>query len=393
MSDEQCWAAHPLVRPDPKPRTQISGRSARNRLVQERELVDVQVVDLGGLSGLDATPNADWQIRNVVFGVPGAGDVLRQVSFAGATFEDCTFDGLELADVGFESAQLIRCTFAQRGHPGTRLEACRFQGARLVGCDLRYCVVQRTSFRSASFDWCDLYRSTLGGGSSFEAAAIRRTSLYLADLSGCDIAPANLDGPLLQEDPAAFREFHRFGGMVGQGRQAELVAQGRAEAARVWASLGGLASSSGRSADEAACYVRRKGLERQLAWHELRTRGAGRGGSRFRRWLGLALADVTSGFGESPARVLRTVGWVVLATTMLLFLGHGLHQDGRPVASGWPTARAALFYALGNLVARAPQRLSVHGWWAEVLLIAETFVGIALAGLLGLVIANRVRSS
>jgi hypothetical protein len=124
-------------------------------------------------------------------------------------------------------------------------------------------------------------------------------------------------------------------------------------------------------------------------------------------WLGLVAAGPACGFGTRLRGVFACLGgWVALFTLTLLVCGavrapaaaHAtkalLYARAR---SSEPYEAAGLLdcfrYSIGQLVTTPPQSLKLAGRGWEIAASIETLVGIGLLGLLGFVLANRLRFS
>jgi hypothetical protein len=148
----------------------------------------------------------------------------------------------------------------------------------------------------------------------------------------------------------------------------------------VYRGLSSLFSGRGSFDDAGAAYVYSRRLER-------RARGPFYRASRFRpfSWLWLWIADLVCGFGESLPRV---VAWIA-ALALLPGLGyrlfggvvgaHGLLDD--------------LLYSLSSLTSSQPSGLNAAVRLVSWIGVVQTFLGVALLGLFGFVLGNKIRNS
>jgi len=102
-------------------------------------------------------------------------------------------------------------------------------------------------------------------------------------------------------------------------------------------------------------------------------------------------------YGESIPRVLATMVIVFLVFMAISWLGWAvLRVESRPDAI-WrvPTRDVGdlVIFNLGALTTMDPKGLEPRAWWVQVLAGLEAVLGIALTGLLGFVLGNRIRRS
>ena len=93
-------------------------------------------------------------------------------------------------------------------------------------------------------------------------------------------------------------------------------------------------------------------------------------------------------FGESLPRVFPWIALLIAVPALGYWISGGIQLDGGGDADVWD----CLLFSAGRLAASTPERLSatVAVEWIGV---AQTFLGIALLGLLGFVLGNKLRSS
>jgi uncharacterized protein YjbI with pentapeptide repeats len=364
------------------------------------------------LEGLDLS---GWRFDRVHFGEKGAH--LRDGDFSDCSFLDVRFAG-ELNGLLF---------------PHASFQDVQFQETTLEGCDLRYARFRRTSFARARIANCDLYRCAFLEGVLFEECHISQTSLHLADLNGSDlrwmnfrISPTEPTRILQEEDAKVFGEFLEHAANLKYGNpqttrenKPKLVRRRLFDAADFYRRLAGRCSASGDYRDEGRAYSRAKELERRSSWHvsrPFRERLARRanepaleinrlkpeeldqlcpkGMSRFKaglRAVGLWLVEKLTGYAESLWRVLATLGGIVLATAIALRASHGLLRDpareGTRNTSFWKCLDAAI----ENLATFRPPHTVLGAGFIPVMMALETLGGVAVVGLFGFMLANRIR--
>ncbi|WP_043527871.1 pentapeptide repeat-containing protein [Litchfieldella xinjiangensis] len=310
----------------------------------------------------------------------------------------------------FRRARLIRCSFI---HTCWRDVKC--QEARFEDCDMRYTDIERTSFKRASLNGCDLYRARLGPGTVFESADLNDSSLNLPQFDGVAlprrvIAAGDCPG-LVQERAATFARYHAGLARMGRGDDPARIplhlARRHLEAAAIYRSLSAHWASTGATRDAGWAYCRARRLETQAVrpdnvWRrrrEERHQGnqEGRGQAEVTppglflgtlRWLAGSLAQWVADYGESPLRVLATSVVVMLGFALLYYM---TGVTGQPGDSLWLRFSDALLFSAqamtASLNAEVPWR-----WlqWATTL---EVTAGITLLGLLGFCLGNRLRNA
>jgi uncharacterized protein YjbI with pentapeptide repeats len=133
--------------------------------------------------------------------------------------------------------------------------------------------------------------------------------------------------------------------------------------------------------DDLDTWGREKYAPRRSAW--LRTRS---------RAFGLHVVEWITGYAESIWRVVLTLAVVVLGTAGVLRLSHGLLRDATLRTSVKPASLLqCLEAAFGNLAAQVPNHTHYGAGLIPVLVASETLTGVAAVGLLGFMLANRLR--
>jgi hypothetical protein len=325
-----------------------------------RETLDLQGCDLGGLD------------------------------LGGLRFEDVAFgrhprahEPAKLERTSFRNSSFVGCFFAH-----TELERTDFRGCRLDRCDFRYARFSRAQLANATIRLSDFYRATFGDGTVLDETRIELASLTSAQLEGAVGLDwrsfRRRDGPpaLLQESAADYAEFLRViaRDRLPQSTVEDALGNRLEEAARVYRGLSGLWTSRGQFDDAGSAYTHSRRLEREAF-------GPRYDGVPFRplRWLALWAADLVCGFGESLQRVLV---WILLVA---LLPGFAYWRLG-----GVDGARGLfdnLLFAASQLTASTPSGLRPANSLVSWIGLLQTFVGVALLGLFGFVLGNKIRSS
>jgi Pentapeptide repeats (9 copies) len=319
------------------------------------------------LSGLDLSESdlTNLRFRNVWFGRhEGRGPALLMgTKFGGSHFEDCSFVHAELTKTYFRGCRFVDCDF----------RFSRFSGAQLADAQI---------LRS------DFYRAQLGEGTVMAQVCIQLSSMSSTGLDGTvglewqSFKRRGGVPALVQESAALYPQFlqptetERYPGNT----IADALASRLEDAARVYRGLSGLWAGRGSFADAGAAYAYGRRLERQA-------RGPFYRGSRFRpfSWLWLWIADLVCGFGESLPRV---VAWIA---ALALLPGFGYRLFGGIV--GAHGLLDDLLYSLSSLTASQPSGLGAANRLVSWIGVAQTFLGVALLGLFGFVLGNKIRNS
>jgi hypothetical protein len=326
-------------------------------------------VDLRG-SDLDGAELSGMRFERVVFGLHGATDGVPPATLRDTCFRHCV---------------LVDCKLA-----GVECAGTDFRLARLEDCDMRYASFSRGTFADATLVGCDLYRSAFEQGVVLENAVLECVSLNKATLHGIvDLGSQSFQQraapALVQEDEQRYRAFLERTVQDRPDDVAAALSRRLEEAARTYRALSGLWSGQGYFPDAAWAYVRTKRLERCSASPRHSATP-----TRWLRWLGLGLADMLCAFGESLARVLAWVAALAVVPGFVYWATGGV----KPAAGGGDASLAdCLLFSAGRLTASTPEHLSAATPLVEWAGVVQTLLGIALLGLLGFVLGNKLRSS
>ena len=101
------------------------------------------------------------------------------------------------------------------------------------------------------------------------------------------------------------------------------------------------------------------------------------------------MGDMLCKFGESLPRVFPWIALLIAVPALGYWISGGIQLDGGRKAG----VGHCLLFSAGRLAASTPERLSAATVAVEWIGVAQTFLGIALLGLLGFVLGNKLRSS
>jgi uncharacterized protein YjbI with pentapeptide repeats len=299
------------------------------------------------------------------------GASLRQADLRGADLEDADLKGADLRDAEFEEARL--------------------RGATLSGADLRDCLLREADVREADLTGADL-RGAVLKGANFRDAVLREAKLQDVSLSHCAITHIHLGGAKLENTPFLLTQ---LGGMIGEelARDFEQAAQGYLALERNFEGLGDHDAASW-------AYRRRRRMQKREALAQAR---AARSRRRWRRALGRyahyasdQLVEWMCDYGESVRRVLGSLAAVYATFTLIYALtGSVVREVEIPGGSVRVPTRNPVVLAIFSLLVMttgSPEGgLAPRGDFTLLLMGVHAFLGIALTGLLGFVLGNRIR--
>lgn len=340
--------------------------------------------------------------------------ILEGANLQGAILNDADLHGADLSMAELEWATLDRANL---------------QGAELWVAFLERASLRRANLEGATLEGADLERAHLGLA-NLQRGNLRGTNVQGAELGGADMRGADLrfadlrDVDLLDVAEGGLRcvRFYRarlqrtalrreqLGSAIGDEQ-----AQEYGEAREAYLSLKRNFEDWGDYEAANWSYVKERQMEKMMN-HPRCARGyygtiedlpgdANRQSKRWwwfyfthtLKWLGDWLAELVCGYGESFPRVLAT-----LASVYLLFtLGYGITWSVMRVTvtpagivktyTGNPVDWA--IFSLGALTTMDPAGLEPRNNLVQLAAGLEALLGIFLTGLLGFVVANRIRRS
>ena len=343
----------------------------------------------------------------------------ERVNLRGANLQEARINGANLRDANRQEAGLWEVEIGDADLRGADLQGADLKFANLQGAilwntnlqnaDLGYTTLKEASLRRANLRKAVLWSADLGG------ADLRDTILGDADLrharlQGVDLSISVITGIYVSDawlDKTKLR-WEQLGGAIGE----ELVARQRGSSVenRVRpygeAKLGYMVLKQNfesfgdyNAASEAYRKERRMEkwetfLQARIAFRERRFRDVG---ERCRKVFFDELEELTCDYGESVKRVLTSL----LVVYVLFTLIYGLTWSVMRV-SDTPTALIKeptrnlvdlARFSLGAMTTIGPAGLEPRNGLVELVAGLEALLGIALTGLLGFVLGNRVRRS
>ncbi len=363
---------------------------------------------------------------------------LKGANLQGASLVEADLQEANLVDANLQGANLFEANLqgAYLGHAdlqGASLVDANLHGASLGNANLQEAVLTYADFQEASLGGANLQQASLRYANLQEAslveAILREASLTYADLRGASLGGANLQGANLTysnlekvdffaaeslegayfynavlDDTRLKRE--QLGGAIGEELEGKY-----GEAKEAYLALKNNFDEIGRYRDEGWAYVkeRRMGKICSAPWRTRRFHGQSQLGDskgsrapawrprvwRFYarhtwKWLWDWVAEVTTGYGESIFRTLGAMGIAWLGFAVLYWLlGAVVDVNGNP-SSSW---LHCLLYSGGAFTTLGVDALRPANDWIRALSISESVVGVALTGLMGFFLGNRIRRS
>lgn len=286
----------------------------------------------------------------------------------------------KLESASFRESSLEHCFFSH-----ANLTNADFRGSNLSKCDFRYADFHRTTLEEATLKLCDLYRATIRQGTVMLNTTFELVSLTASLEGSTDLrfdAFKRRGGPpgLVTEDERAYRRFLKW---TQEDRREsypidDAVKKRLVDAARTYRNLSAHWAARGQFHDAGCAYVHSRRLERRNAapWGKHR---------KLPTWFVLLIADLLCGFGE---RLWRIVPWIAVVAVAPAFFyavlggvngSHGLLDDLR--------------YSFNQLTDFTPRDLSASSHLVDFVGGVQRVLGVALLGLFGFVLGNKLRSS
>jgi uncharacterized protein YjbI with pentapeptide repeats len=303
--------------------------------------------------------------------------------------------GLWFADLrgaNLESANLQCANLQGADFQSADLQGANLQDAKLAGANLQDTILVDTDFRSADLGRTDLQNAILVIA-CFQSADLRDARLQGVELSLCDITHVYISGAWL--DRTRLRR-EQLGGAIGEeldGKYGE-AKQGYLALKQNFDDLGDYDAASW-------AYRKERRMEKLEARQKARTALPERkwwaAVANYAKFAGDQLVEWMCDYGESIPRVLG----FLLVVYVLFTLIYGLTWSVMRV-SDTPTALIKeptrnlvdlARFSLGTMTTMGPVGLEPRNGLVELVAGLEALLGIALTGLLGFVLGNRIRRS
>jgi len=317
---------------------------------------------------------------------------LAYANLQGARLECADLEGANLYHANLQDANIIGANLRQ-----ARLEGADLQRASLMEANLQEASLVRANLQQVGLMWANLR------GARLEGANLKEVDLLDArDLQGARLFRARLERTNLTRN--------QLGEAIG-----EETNRAYREAKEAYLALKNNFETIGRYDDASWAYVKERKMEKMINHPRVVRRLTGvEEGISYRtsmrsakwwgfysrhtlKWLGDWLVELVCGYGESFRRVLATLALVYVLFT----LGYGVTWSVMRVTSG-PEGLTRTFsaspvdwaiFSLGALTTMDPAGLEARNNLVQLFAGLEALLGIFLTGLLGFVVANRIRRS
>ena len=286
-----------------------------------------------------------------------------------------------LSGAGFHAAHLEWCEFVD-----VDLDHVSFRGATVVDCDFRYATFQRTQLADAEFRRCDLYGANLCRGTELQRARFELISPpdYYDGVTGLRWSAFERRSPpaIIAESADEYETFLR---RTEKERPAgrtlrDAVADRHENAANSYRTLSAYWDSRGQYGDASKAYAHSQRLRRRSLSPLQRDAP-----TDVVRWVGLWLSDIVCGFGDGLWQVATVLACIAVLPGLVFYALGDVHGSGG--------LGDDLLFSVAHLTPADPKGLVAANRGAEIVGIGQTIAGLALLGLFGFVLGNRIRRS
>lgn len=340
-------------------------------------------------------------------------DVLDRINTRGITKLDFSYSNLAGADLS--GLDLRESDFTE----------CTLRGANLSESDLRYAVLSRADcrqanlakanlaltdltnayLREANLNDATLFRAILDGANLYDAT-LQNTNLHRASFQGTRIHYESLGKGIAQDSDSTYERlllwtFRTSADEDRKLRTERLVKNRLIHAEQVYRSLKIAFANDGQYAASSWAYVRERQFHRRMhaplnARHHFRHEYPENGRLKWLRriifyvrhfyfWLLYWLAEVSSGHGESPHRVI----WLALLTLLLFPLLYAV-EGGVVTNTGSMIWIDYFIYSFGAFTTIGFERFEAVTYLAQLITSFEALVGISILALLMFVLGNSI---
>jgi uncharacterized protein YjbI with pentapeptide repeats len=348
-------------------------------------------------------------------GFPSGAVNLEEANLQGADLRQANLLGANLHWANLPEARLWETNLRGAFLDGADLPGAELPDAKLQGATLRSANLQRAHLRGANLQGAVLEGGNLQGAdlawANLQGADLRSTRLEGVDFKFCTglthirVAGAYLDRTRLRRE--------QLGENIGEEREAresKASAINRAEfytqAKHSYLALKQNFEDLGDYDAASWAYRKEREMERLEAgwravdawwptprpWQSVADKPQRRKAVKYTiKWLTDTVQWILTDYGESVWRVLGAIGLVFLGFAAL----YGVINGVRLVDSGALThdPKDLALFSLGAMTTLLPPNLQPACDGAQVLVNLETLLAVALTGLLGFVLGNRIRHS
>jgi uncharacterized protein YjbI with pentapeptide repeats len=325
--------------------------------------------------------------------------ILMEARLDGANLHNAVLDGANMKGASLQKASLVRASLKGASLQETDMEGADLGQADLTDANLTQCLLEHANLTGVKLENAILHLATLRDVFLARASCLRGIRLYQTNFWGAMGLP-----------------YEYFLDDRGRSTIWEET-QGRfSEAVDVYKSLKGFYEDAGDYEAGNWAYLREQSMKklmfapRFVRWMYPAWRVASVECSvehckpNFMRWLGLEIADQLAGYGLS---LMRPLMWVLLLillfssayavggmlTTMPGCAYADLSGAGRAGCAPTYNYLDALRFSLSAVTTMSVGRVQPFVSGVELLASLEALIGIALTGLFGFILGNKLRNS
>jgi len=318
-----------------------------------------------------------------------------------AKLHKAILEGADLTEAKLQGAVLTKASLQKACLLGANLERAVLLDTKLQEADLEYTRLQKAYCRRANLQGAKLRRAHLQGA-LLEDANFQKVHLEYSHLEKVDFfAAESLEGAYFCN---AFLDDTRMRREQLRGAIGEDLEEKYDEAKEAYLALKNNFAEIGRYRDESWAYVKERQMWKKMNHPRLarsyyrkempENPDAWRLGWFYIRhtakWALDRVEEWTCDYGESVPKTLRAMGVALVGFAFVYWLvGAVVDVSGDPFSGWWH----CLLYSGGAFTTFGVDTLRPANDWIRALSIFESGVGIALTGLLGFVLGNRIRRS
>lgn len=358
----------------------LGGADLRNADMEGADLreADMANADLSGANLGEADlrgamlEEADLSGANLRFAKLG-GAVLEHAKLAGADLWGADLSESVLIDADLTGARLVESSLR-----GADLTRAKFAAATLSRVDLRDGLLCGADLRGAVLTGVDL-----------AGASLKDAWLQEVELTGCDVTHVSLAGARL--DGGRF-ERRQLGGSIGEERRGDF-----AEARKGYLVLERAFDQLGDHDAASWAYRRRRRMQKLESLRQARSAPDWRTAARsYAQYASDQFVEWLCDYGESIPRILGALLTLyIIFTLVYAVLGSVVREEETAAGLVKTVTRNPVDLAIFSLLAMSTGSIGVRLLPRDDLALAlvgvHVFLGIALIGLLGFVLGNRIR--
>jgi len=311
---------------------------------------------------------------------------LQGINLVGADMQEANLTDANLERANLMLARLQNINLERANLRNTELTCSILRGARLIEANFQGASLNRVDLRGADLVWAN-----------FQGADLSYSHLEKVDLFGAESLEGVYFYNAFLDDTRMRRE--QLGEAIGEELDGRYD-----EAKEAYLALKNNFAEIGRYRDESWAYVKERQMGKmmhhprlarkyygeelpenpdvwQLGWFYIR---------HTTKWALDWIVEWTCGYGESVLRTLRAMGVALVGFAILYRLLNAVVDVSGNPSSTW---LHCLLYSGGAFTTFGVDTLRPANDWIRALSILESVVGIALTGLLGFVLGNRIRRS